>query len=319
MEKEKGLQFVPITLFASVMGIAGLTIAYRLLEGVFIIENYLSFIMTLFVTLLFLIQIGIVLYRLLMFRQMIKNELQHPVQMNFYGTISISLFLLAALYMHFSVTLSFIVWLIGALFQIGLTLYLLSALFWERQYNIKQFNPTWFIPIVGNIVAPISGVHHVDPLFNWMFFSVGIVFTIVYYVLFVQRTIFHDPLPTMLMPSYFIILAPVAIGVTVYINLIGQVDVFAYILYGLATYLVLLFLTQLKRFFMIPFFISWWAYLFPLAAYTNATIYMYTQTQINYLIYWALVFALLTTILMIYLLGKTLIMGYKGDLTVKTE
>src|SRR5699024_7288309 len=316
MKKERGLQFVPITLFASVMGIAGLTITYRLLEGIFIIDNYLSFIMTLFVTLLFLLQIGIVLYRLLMFKQMIKSDLQHPVHINFYGTISISLFLLATLYMDISIMLSFIVWLIGAFFQIGLTLYLLSTLFWEREYSIKQFNPTWFIPIVGNIVAPISGVYHVDPLFNWMFFSIGIVFTIIYYVLFVQRTVFHEPLPEMLLPSYFIIIAPIAIGAIVYINLTEQVDVFAYILYGLATYLILLFLTQLKRFFMIPFFISWWAYLFPLAAYINATIYMYTQTQISYLIYWALVFTILTSILMVYLLWKTLVIASKGGLTV---
>lgn len=312
MIKEKGIQHVPIALFASVMGIAGLTIAYRLLEGLYAWPHYVSNSMILFVTILFVIQGSIVLYRLVAYRDSVKKELHHPVQMNFYGTISISLLLFAVLYVDMSDTLSYILWLAGAILQIGLTLYLLSALFWERQYEMSQFNPTWFIPIVGNIVVPLSGVYHVDALFNWMFFSIGIVFTIIYYVLFVQRVIFHPPLPAMLMPSYFIILAPLAIGVTAYIKLMGHVDVFAYILYGLATYIVLLFLTQLKRFFTIPFFISWWAYLFPCAAYTNATIYMYTLTNHPYLLYWASGFAIMTTILMIYLLGKTFIIAKRG-------
>lgn len=319
MVKEQGIHHLPIALFASVMGIASLTIAYRLWEGLFSWTHYVSNGLLIFVTILFLFQASIVLYRVKVDRQTMKQELHHHVQMNFYGTISISLFLLAVLYVNFSDTLSFVLWLIGALLQIALTLYLLAAFFWERQYELTQFNPTWFIPIVGNIVAPLSGVYHVDPLFNWMFFGIGIVFTIIYYVIFVLRILFYPPLPVMLMPTYFIILAPLAIGVTSYIKLTGNVDVFAYILYGIATYIVLLFLTQLKRFFTIPFFISWWAYLFPCAAYTNATIYMYTVTNTHYLLYWAIGSTLVTTVLMIYLLNKTSTIARKGMLTIKNR
>ncbi len=39
-----------------------------------------------------------------------------------------------------------------------------------------------------------------------------------------------------------------------YIKLTGKLDVFAYILYGIAFYLGLLFLFQIKRFFSGPFF-----------------------------------------------------------------
>lgn len=63
-----------------------------------------------------------------------------------------------------------------------------------------------------------------------------------------------------------------------YIKLTGKLDVFAYILYGIAFYLGLLFLFQIKRFFSGPFFISWWAFLFPSAAITNATFLMYEKT-----------------------------------------
>src|SRR5699024_8135058 len=101
--------------------------------------------------------------------------------------------------------------------------------------------------------------YHVDPHINWMFFSIGIMFSIIYMTIFMNRIIFHPPLPNQLTPTFFILLAPPSIGFISYVKLTGNVDAFAYVLYGFAFYLGLLFIVQFKRFFTIPFTISWWA------------------------------------------------------------
>ena len=66
-------------------------------------------------------------------------------------------------------------------------------------------------------------------------------------------------------------MAPPAVGFMSYLKITENADSFAYILYGIAFFIGLLLLFQLKRFMSIPFYISWWAFLFPSAAMTIAT------------------------------------------------
>jgi len=292
MERERGIQYFPIALFSSVMGVSGVAISIRLFEAVQGWNSIGSNIVTMLATVLLVINTCILIYRIVRFRSGVHADFNHPVKMNFYGAISISLLLLAVLYYDMNPSVSFLLWGIGALLQVWLTLVILSKLIWGSEFQLVQFNPTWFIPIVGNIVVPLAGVFHVDPIINWIFFSIGIVFSVVYLTIFINRIIFHPPMPKPLTPTFFILLAPPGIGFVSYIKLVGQVDMFAYILYGIAFYLGLLFLYQVKRFFTIPFSVSWWAYLLPSAAVTNATVYLYMESSLSY-VYWLFIFQLL--------------------------
>src|SRR5699024_9994408 len=152
-------------------------------------------------------------------------------------------------------TISFVLWLIGALIQLFLTLVLLTDLMWKQTLKIEQFNPVWFIPIVGNIVVPLAGVYHVGVEINIFYFSLGII----YFTLFINRMFFKGPLPNMLRPTVFILLAPPAIGFMSYVKIFGEANAFAFILYGFAFYLGLLLLFQIKYYLKVSFFVSWWA------------------------------------------------------------
>src|SRR5699024_11803451 len=90
----------------------------------------------------------------------------------------------------------------------------------------------WFIPIVGNIIVPIAGNNFISQDVNWVFFSIGILFSIIYLTFFFNRVFFHPAGPPMLLPTFFILLAPPAIGFVSYINITETVDSFAYLLYG---------------------------------------------------------------------------------------
>lgn len=317
MTQEKGLQYFPIALFSSVMGVSGVAISLRLVEDLWVNRFIASNVLTGLATFMFIINAVILIYRLAYHLDEVKQDYQHPLKMNFFGAISISLLLLAVLYYNFNETLSFYVWLAGAILQVGLTLKVLTTLIWERTLEVSQFNAAWVIPIVGNIVVPLAGVLHVDEVINWIFFSIGISFSVFYFTIFIFRMFFYPTPPAKLRPTLFILLAPPGVGFVSYIKLAGNMDAFAYILYGVAFYIGMLFIYQIKRFIAAPFSVAWWAFLFPSAAVTNATIYLYEGVDAAYLTWliYAQVVALL--LLTLFLLFRTIQLAINMSLFTK--
>ncbi len=317
MEKERGLRYFPIALFASVMGLAGTTFAVKQYEALYGLISIVSTILFILTILVFIIVLGIFLYRLIKYPGDIKAELNHPVKMNFFGAIAISFLMVGLIFIDVNETISLVLWGIGAIIQLVLTLFLLTGLMWKQSLEIEQFNPVWFIPIVGNIVVPLAGVYHVGIEINIFYFSLGIIFSIIYYTLFMNRMFFKGPLPNMLRPTVFILLAPPAIGFMSYVKIFGEANAFAYILYGFAFYLGLLFIYQIRHYLKVPFFVSWWAMLFPTAAVTNATFMMYELSDLVYL-KWVLNLQILGLIILtIYLLARTIGLVLNKKLCVK--
>lgn len=319
MQHEKGLQYFPIALFASVMGVSGVALSIRLMEGMYNVSHIASGILLILATIMFIVNAVMLTYRYVRFRENVIQDFNHPVRMNFFGAISISLLLLATLYYDVHAGLSFSVWLIGAVVQFILTLAILSKLIWKHEFQLAQFNPSWFIPIVGNIVVPLAGVYHASELINWIFFSIGIIFSIIYFTIFTNRIIFKPAPPVKLMPTFFILLAPPGIGFVSYVKLTGEIDIFAYIMFGFAFYLGMLFIYQIRRFLKIPFFISWWAFLFPSAAVTNATIHLFVHTEEAWLgwIFHVQIIGLI--VLTIYLFVRTIGLVAKKQLCLKED
>src|SRR5699024_4208781 len=157
-----------IGLFVSVMSLSGVAISLRLIENVYNVNHVFSSILMLLASFLFIVN-GIFLhYRLFFYYEDVKVDFTSPIKMIFFGSMSISLLLLGMIYVDYNMTLSFIVWVLGASTQVGLTLIILSKLIWYSSFKLEDFNPAWFIPIVGNLIAPLGGVYHVDHEINWL-------------------------------------------------------------------------------------------------------------------------------------------------------
>lgn len=148
----------------------------------------------------------------------------------------------------------------------------------HQHFEIHHINPAWFIPVVGNILVPIAGMRHGFGELSWFFFSIGLLFWLVLLTIIFYRVIFHHPLPERLVPTFFILIAPPAVGFISYVNLAGDIDGLARVLYYAALFLTLLLAAQFFRFARLKFFLSWWAYSFPLAAITVASFVMYSHT-----------------------------------------
>lgn len=85
--------------------------------------------------------------------QAVEAEFAHPVKLNFFPTLSISLILLSIALLPYHPPLSMVLWSVGTVLHLGFTLYVLSAWLHQTHFEISHINPAWFIPIVGNILC----------------------------------------------------------------------------------------------------------------------------------------------------------------------
>ncbi|MDP2783416.1 MAG: SLAC1 anion channel family protein [Sulfurimicrobium sp.] len=277
-EQNARLKNFPISWFAIIMGMAGFTIAWNRAEHVFDTGLCVSSVLLGITTTLFVALTLIYAAKAFKYPQEVMGEVRHPVKLAFVPTFSIGLLLLSIAYLHIAPTLSFWLWTVGTILHLAITLYVLSSWIHHTKYEIAHLNPAWFIPVVGNILVPVAGVHHASIEISWFFFSLGLFFWPVLTAIIFYRLIFHASLPERFMPTLFIFIAPPAVGFISWYNLTGGVDAFARVLYFVGLFFTLLLLSQFSYFARIKFFLSWWAYSFPIAAITIATLIMAKAT-----------------------------------------
>ena len=316
---KRSLEYFPVQLFAIIMGLSGLTIvyakAYHFLGFPKWIYLSLLFIDT---VLFFIIFIGYVI-KWIKYPDAVKSEFLHPVKSSFVAAISISFLLLSIAFYDEVPTVSITFWWIGTLLQLYFTLNVIR--FWiHHNFDVKMINPSWFIPIVGNVLIPVVGVDAINNYINMFFFSIGVFYWLVLFTIVTYRMIFHHPLVKKLIPTFFILIAPPAVGFISYFRItFGIIDNFSLFLYSIALFIFLLLMFMIKMFKDIPFFISWWAYTFPLAAITIATILMYSAFHTSGL-YWFSIFLLsLTTVVVAYVFYNTYLAATNQKICIPEE
>lgn len=307
---ETRLKHFPVAFFAIVMGLTGVSIAWSKAQRVFEIPVDMAGGLLWVAIGVFVLATLLYLAKLVRYPQAVMEEIRHPVQLNFLPTISISLLLISVAVFGHSPALAETLWMFGTSLHLLLTIYVMSIWLHHDQFEIHHINPAWFIPIVGNVIVPIVGVPLGYTELSWFFFSIGIIFWIVLLTIIIYRMLFHHPLPERLMPTFFILIAPPAVGFIAYCHLsgiteTGTADAFARVLYYGGLFLTLLLATQIQRFVRIQFYLSWWAYSFPLAAITIATLMMHDLTGLEAfaLLSWVLLAAV--TVVVLFLLFRT--------------
>jgi len=306
MQTPSRLEYFPISFFAMVMGLAGLAISWEKAQSSLALPLQLHLVLTQFTGLVFVILLGFYLVKLVRHRAAVQRELQHPIILNFFPTVSISLILLAIATLNLVPALSHLLWIGGTALHLALSLYVMNVWIHHEGFEIHHMNPAWFIPVVGNVLVPIAGVKLGYVEISWFSFSIGMLFWLVLLTIIFNRVLFHHPLPEKLMPTFFILIAPPAVGFIAYFNLTGHLDPFARVLYYSGLFFTLLMLTQVTRFLRLRFFLSWWAYSFPLAAITLATLLMYEISDNRFFYGLGLVLLALLTLVVIFLLYRTL-------------
>lgn len=273
------LEHYPVTFFATVMGMTGLTLALHAGETAWGISGIYSTAVYYVAMIMFvLVSLGY-LMKAVKYPAAISEEWHHPIRIAFFPAISISLLLLATASLSRFPVLAEAMWLVGALLQGGLTIAVISSWISARAFQIGQLNPAWFIPAVGNVIVPIAGIPLGYPELSWYFMSVGLVFWLVLMTLVMNRLIFHDPLPGKLQPTLVILIAPPAVGMVAWVRLVGEIDGFARLLMNAAFLFTLIVAVQLPRIVRLPFAMSFWALSFPVAAASIASFHYAMKTE----------------------------------------
>ena len=281
MQASNRLENFPISFFAMVMGLSGLTIAWEKAQHVFAVDLHINPWLAGTSAAVFATLLVVYLSKLVLYRGAVAGELRHPVKLNFFPTISISLLLLAIAFLPIDPAISRPLWLAGTALHLAFTLYVVNVWIHHEHFEVKHMNPAWFIPAVGNVLVPVAGVPLGYSDVSWFFFSVGMLFWGVLLTIIFYRMLFHHPIEERLMPTLFILIAPPAVGFIAYTRLIGELDSLARVLYFSGLFLTLLLFTQVGRFAKLKFFLSWWAYSFPLAAISIASMLMYELSGID--------------------------------------
>ena len=301
------LEYFPISFFAMVMGLSGLTIGWEKAQHVLALDLGITPWLLGGTAMLFVVLLLLYGVKVLFYSKAVVQELRHPVKLNFFPTISISLLLLSIAFLPVIPIVGEILWIAGAALHFVFTLYVVNVWIHHDHFQVHHMNPAWFIPAVGTVLVPVAGVPLGHPELSWFFFSVGMLFWLVLLTIIFNRVLFHNPIEERLMPTLFILIAPPAVGFIAYSRLVGELDSFARVLYFSGIFLTLLLFTQVRRFLKLGFFLSWWAYSFPLAAISIASLLMFERTGFELYRYLGVGLLTLLTGIVALLLARTAI------------
>jgi tellurite resistance protein len=320
------LQTIPVSSFAMVMGLSALTLVWARIAILGWLPGFadtLAMGLALLDALVFLALLFLYARKWRRHPEQVAAEWQHPVKSLFFETVPISFALTATVALGMFAPLAMPLWIISACLQMLVMLMVINARVYRETLQPVHATPVWFIVAVANMVLPLAGVRLGFMELSWGFFSLGILFWIVLLTIVTARLLFvQPPLPERLVPTLCIFLAPPAMAFIAWLQLTGQhpsasgpsdLDATAHVLFWVALFFALFLLVQVRRFARLPFYLSWWTFSFPTAAFTWACLAyaQFVPTLAAQAL--ALGMVVLTTLLIVWLFVRTIVAIVSGD------
>lgn len=311
------LEYLPVALFGSVMGLTGLSVAWRLAAAGYGTPQLMADAIAAVAVLAFVVLAVAYLTKLIAAPEVVRAEFDHPIAGNLFGTMLISLLLLPIVIAPVALRVAQVMWGIGAVAMLGFAWLVIDRWLSNRQ-QAAHATPAWVVPVVGLLDVPLAlpglglpGLHGL----MIACLAIGLFFAVPLFTMIFSRLLFEAPLPDALQPALLILVAPFAVGFSAYVATTGTVDLFAEALYALTIFMLAVLLGRLRRLaHCCPFRVSWWAISFPLAA-SAATAIRFAGARPG-LVTEAIAVALLTlaSLVIVGLAVRTLVGIARGEL-----
>ena len=333
--------------FAAIMGTGGFANVLYLWSGAWSGARFLGIILAWFNALLFILLLIPWLARWFSHYDQLKLDLKHPIMSNFFVTMPVGTMILASnaalmgtslLGRPFVYGFAWIAWLIGVIGALVLGVYVSYNSLTAEQTPPQAINFAWLISPVASIAVPLIGNPLVSMLaksspntaktvllLNLSFYGIGFFLFLFIGALVLGRLIQHPLPPNPMTPTFWITLGPIGVGAVSlmgladsakFLGLLTAVDtayLFATIFWGLGFWAIGVALTVSWRYVKnggVPFSLSWWAFIFPLAAYTMASLklanYFSSGLILGYAVVLTILLAVLWTLTLIRTLGGVL-------------
>lgn len=271
------LKFLYPGWYAVVMGLAGLSLAWHravplMGDG----AGAAAMVIGALAAAVFVLLLVLTAWRGFSHAEAWAEDRRHPVRHTFIAALPIAALLVATAAVA---TLGPSVpadglWWVGSLSQLYVTVWVLARWWRGNQAGGLQWagvTPALFIPIVGNVLAPLAGVPlgHVE----WAAaqFGIGLMFWPLAMALIVSRVAIAGLWPERLRPTVFIFIAPPAVVGLASLQL-GAPLVLGWVLWGMALFSLLWAASQARLIAAQPFGLPHWGMSFPLAAFAALTL-----------------------------------------------
>ncbi len=280
------IEHLPVSIFASVMGIGGLAIAFSQFESALKFAPTISPLIALVAGATWLVLAGLYLFKIFRYPDAVTAELNHPIRLSFFPTISIGLILISANLLPYSELGANISFWLAVVGQIAFTLIILNRWLHHERYQVEHNSPAWFIPIVANVLLAVPGMRLGYTEISYFFFAIGLILWLPMLGVSLNRAFFFSALPTKLRPTLFVMIAPPALLFLAWVELKGgKLDDVGVILFFFALFVVLMLVSQFRHFLKVEFSVTYWSYTFPLTAVTIAAFTFHSIVpQLHYLI-----------------------------------
>jgi tellurite resistance protein len=127
-----------------------------------------------------------------------------------------------------------------------------------------------------------------------------------------NRSFFFAPIPQKLLPTLFILVVPPSVGFTAWTSLHdGKLDDFGRVLYFVGLFMMLMVVSQWRKFVGLPFALTWWAFSFPVASITIATFIYYSLVGEIFFLVLALSLFVVLVMVVVMLTIRTAILAAK--------
>lgn len=246
----------------------------------------------------------LILLKVALYPQLIKNDFKNPVIVSSSGTFSMSLMILSTYLISFTPSIAYVIWIIGIVLHILLIIYFTHH-FIIHDFDISNVYPSYWIVYVGitmaAITANVHGIHEID----FIFFIVGFIGMLLSTPLVAYREFVYSKIPEMNKPLTCIFTALFSILIVGYINSVKLVsNEFLIVLYTLACILYIFALYKLINYRNLEFYPSFAAFTFPFVISALATKGIVSTLKLESLNYLLVIQTVIATVLVIYVLIK---------------
>ncbi|MGD9909673.1 MAG: C4-dicarboxylate ABC transporter [Candidatus Izemoplasmatales bacterium] len=335
-------QFSPMW-FAVSMGIGGFTLVIYQMSSMISFFKIIAIILAVFNLLVFITMLIPWTIRWFSHKESVNQDIKHPVSSNFFITMPVGLMLIGLQMvmigspyfgMIISMNIALIIWFFGVILALIFSVATTFNMMRNDSISPELTNFSWFISPVATIVVPLLGNNLVKYFFannialatfinliDISFFGIGIILFMVLISIVMNRFLLHKMPGSMILPSFWILLGPVGVGTVSLLGLaetntlLGWIssseglNILAYILWGFGIWafslLIVVSIYYIKS-GKIPFSLSWWAFIFPLSAYSLSTLNLFHMTQVIVIKYYLFLLVFILIILFIVTISLTI-------------
>ena len=213
----------------------------------------------------------LIIIKVILYHEDIKNDFKNPVITSSSGTFSMSLMILSTYLISFIPNIAYTIWIIGIGLHIMLMIYF-TYHFIIGKFDINAVYPTYWIVFVGITMAAITSHAHSVEETGFIFFIIGFIAMAITLPLVIYRYIKYSDVPDMNKPLICIFTAVLSILIVGYLNSAQSINTtFLIGLYSIACIFYIFAFCKLIEYRNLDFYPSFSAFTFPFVISALAT------------------------------------------------